>query len=239
MGPNNVVGTPNVQNQPVAPSGADAVEQALASMPMESNPNTPPMGMTQKKSGKGMLYGMIIFAILAIGGISFGVWAMLDGNSKVANLEKQVTDLRAQNNKLLEQLAESGTADTDIDVDDGSTSSVNPEDYIYVGEWGLKIKKPENWRGSVREYSFYNGYPQATDTLEIRESSEKGAGVMVGVGGGSCDTQVAAQHNTCFMIDGMVVIVTELVGELVDSNSSTVSEDFLKHFYNSENYSTI
>ncbi len=118
MGPNNVAGTPNVQKQPVAPSGADAVEQALASMPMEPNPNTPPMGMTQKKSGKGMLYGMIIFAILAIGGISFGVWAMLDGNSKVANLEKQVTDLRAQNNKLLEQLAEGG------EKNDGSTTTI-------------------------------------------------------------------------------------------------------------------
>lgn len=138
MGPNNVVGTPNVQNQPVAPSGADAVEQALASMPMESNPNTSPMGMTQKKSGKGMLYGMIIFAILAIGGISFGVWAMMDGNSKVANLEKQVTDLRAQNNKLLEQLAEYSVDNGD---DDDNDEMVND---VLIDEWALKIKIGDN-----------------------------------------------------------------------------------------------
>ena len=34
--------------------------------------------------------------ILAAGGIGFGVWAMLDGNQKVAELNQEVADLRSK-----------------------------------------------------------------------------------------------------------------------------------------------
>ena len=48
------------------------------------------------KKSHGMLYGMILLAILAVGGIGFGVWAMMDGNSQVAKKDEQITDLRSQ-----------------------------------------------------------------------------------------------------------------------------------------------
>ena len=144
MEPNNMAPeTSGTQGQSVTPTGADAIEQALAEANVEvASAVGVPMDTPAKKSGHGMLIGLILCILLAIGGIGFGVWAMIDGNTQKTNFEKQISELRAQNNKLLEQLAEGGDVDIDVDVENG-TSSVDPEDYIYVGEWGLKIKKPE------------------------------------------------------------------------------------------------
>ncbi len=36
-----------------------------------------------KKKSSGMLFGLIIMTILALGGVGFGVWAMMDGDSRV------------------------------------------------------------------------------------------------------------------------------------------------------------
>lgn len=123
MDPNNMnaAGMPNTPNQPVdsaQPIGPQTVEQALAEANMEVASGVP-MGAPAKKSSKGMIYGMIIFMILAIGGIGFGVWAMMDGNMQKANLEKQISDLRAQNNQLQEQIAEGGNGG-----DDGGTNAL-------------------------------------------------------------------------------------------------------------------
>lgn len=104
MDPNNM----NAAGMPNEPSQSSAVEQALAEEPMTPSSASASMGMPMKKSGKGMLYGMIIFIILAIGGIGFGVWAMMDGNTQKANLEKQISDLREQNNMLQDQIADEG-----------------------------------------------------------------------------------------------------------------------------------
>ena len=145
MGPNdmNAAKTPNTNNL----SDPSAIEQAIAEVSASPTPMSAPMGAPVKKSGKGMVLGMIIFAILAIGGIGFGVWAMMDGNTQKTNLEKQISDLRTQNNQLLGQIAG--------DDGGGEVSAVDPEDYIYVGEWGLKIKKPEGL--STPSYKFAQG----------------------------------------------------------------------------------
>ena len=44
-----------------------------------------------------MLLGLILCLILAAGGIGFGVWTMMDGNTQKENLNKQIADLKAQN----------------------------------------------------------------------------------------------------------------------------------------------
>lgn len=113
MEPNNMnpAGMPNMQNQPGMGSqsvGQNAMEQALAETSASPAPASVPMGAPVKKSGKGMLYGMIVFMILAIGGIGFGAWAMMDGNTQKANLERQISDLREQNNMLQDQIADEG-----------------------------------------------------------------------------------------------------------------------------------
>ena len=113
-------------------------------------------GAEPKKNGKGMLIGMVLFALLAAGGIGFGVWTMMDGNNQVADANKkvvaanqQVDELKKQNEELTEKLAkQEEKAETKGDT----STKVDTADYIYVGEWGLKIKIPEGLR--LYEYSF-------------------------------------------------------------------------------------
>lgn len=121
MDPNNVVGAPNIQNQPVAPVAPVAPK----------TPVTPVVpAEPEKKSGKGGIIAAILFAILAVGGVGFGVYTMMNGKTQEDALNEQITTLRKQNSELMEQM--------------GGGSAVNTEDYIYVGEWGVKFKIPDN-----------------------------------------------------------------------------------------------
>ena len=56
------------------------------------------------KKRKGMIIGMICLAILAAGGIGFGVWAYMDGNSRVEALNSQINTLKIQKDTLDEQV---------------------------------------------------------------------------------------------------------------------------------------
>lgn len=113
MNPNSVAGTPNVQAQPVQPE-----------------PN--PMAMGPTKPGKGVAIAAVLFALLAAGGIGFGVYTMMNSKKQEDALNEQIATLKKQNSELMEQIGEAG----------GST--VDTEDYIYVGEWGIKFKIPDN-----------------------------------------------------------------------------------------------
>ena len=110
----------------------------------------PAMPEAPKKKSNGMLIGLILCIVLAIGGIGFGVWMMMDSNTQKDSLNKQISDLRKQNNDLLEQVGNNNTT-INIDTDD---SNVDTADYIYVGEWGVKIKIPEGL--STVSYRFSN-----------------------------------------------------------------------------------
>ncbi len=127
----------------------------------------------KKKGGNGMLIGLILCLILAIGGIGFGIWAMMDGNSQVAERDKQIANLNQQLAEKVQTVVDNTTVvDAETGDDGKNETSVDPTDYIYVGEWGIKIKKPDNWRDIIKGYAFYNDYPQAVDTFEIMYSSD-------------------------------------------------------------------
>ncbi len=223
MEPNNMnsAGMPNMQNQPGMGSqsvGQNAMEQALAETSASPAPASVPMGAPVKKSGKGMLYGMIVFMILAIGGIGFGAWAMMDGNTQKANLEKQISDLRAQNNLLQEQIAEgSGSSDDD----GGNTSAINPEDYIYVGEWGIKIKKPDNLE--YVDYSFENAISDGNNEY----SEDYSAVSFVGIAAGSNKTDAKELLRQAFMNRCSMAGITRVSKENRDDyhGGSVVYED--------------
>lgn len=105
------------------------------------------MTKDMKKKNSGMLIGLIVLAIVALGGIGFGVWAMVDGNNQTRTLNNQISDLKKTNSELTEKLSrqeEKPVVDNEVIIDADTATKVNSEDYIYVGEWGLKIKIPEN-----------------------------------------------------------------------------------------------
>ena len=109
-----------------------------------------------KKKNKGMVFGMVFLALLAIGGIGFGVWALLDKNQSTETLNSQISTLKTQNTDLLDQLSNEAENDTIINID--TNSATNTIDYIYVGEWGLKIKIPNNLEFVSYQFARGNNY---------------------------------------------------------------------------------
>ncbi len=104
------------------------------------------------KKNTGMTIGMIILALLAAGGIGFGVWAYLSGNQKEAKLNEQVSELQSQ-------LAERPEVVDDVTSIDIAGDAAN---YIYVGEWGLKIKIPETLSSVSYRYSYEAGFTKVS-----------------------------------------------------------------------------
>lgn len=125
---------PNANNNVMG----NASQAAPQTMPASQNVNMMAQG-AKPKNNKGMMIGMIVLAILAVGGIGFGVWAFLSGNQK----EDKISELNNQVSSLQSQLAEQPETDeTVIEVDTDSTTDTAK--YIYIGEWGLKLKLPED-----------------------------------------------------------------------------------------------
>ncbi|MBO4813097.1 hypothetical protein J5491_03025 [Candidatus Saccharibacteria bacterium] len=94
-------GAASVANAPATPNLTKTEPKAK-----EPEPNIMAQGLSKNKSGKGMLYGLIFCLILAVGGIGFGVWTMMDGNTQKEQLNTQISSLKSQNNELSERIIE-------------------------------------------------------------------------------------------------------------------------------------
>ncbi|MBR3052395.1 hypothetical protein IKG60_02115 [Candidatus Saccharibacteria bacterium] len=141
-------GTP-VTNGASAPKPMRAPGFANVSSEVPNEANSENSASVEKpKKSHAMLFGMIFLAILAAGGIGFGVWAMLDGNSKVAKKDEQIAELNSQLSEATQQGIKEDitvTESNEIATETASGSSANADtaNYIYVGEWGLKIRIPD------------------------------------------------------------------------------------------------
>lgn len=117
-------------NPVMAPGSALVQKSALESPQTPSTkteePNMMKQGVSAKKKGKGAVLGMILLGILAVGGISFGIWEMLEVNTQKEQLNSQINILKQQNNELQDKLSEAddGIAVVDADIDDSSV--LNP-----------------------------------------------------------------------------------------------------------------
>lgn len=220
---------------------ASELEKELETTPAVDagpEPEPAPAKSKKKKSGGGLIIAMVFVILLAAGGIGFGVWAMMDGNQQKEELNSQITSLKKQNSELMEKISDETTDNTDCIVDKPTTDNdVDLSGYIYIEAMGIKIKKPDNFQTLVSEYSYSNGYPQAADSFEIRESQTPGAGITITTRTGSCGE--STDYVVCVDISGEAVSITEAVGELSPGTDSGMSEAFRSHFMNAENYSAI
>ncbi len=229
--------TPNVSNAPSASPASNntaaQMDAAIKAQNAQSGSNMMQSGNKNKgKGGKGTIYGMIFFAILAIAGIGFGVWTMMDGNTQKDSLNSQISTLKQQNNDLMDKISdmsEQEEEETTVIVD--PSANVDTTDYIYVGEWGLKIKMPDNWKDAIDSYAYHNDYPQAVDTLAIKEksSSDLANALLSYYGEQSCTDQLT-ERGMCFEINEEYYFI--------DFNASC-SEEFVNHFKNKDIYSAI
>jgi hypothetical protein len=124
---------PNNMNATGMPSRPSAPSQPAAPTFNEAPANPSPLCAPAKKSGKGTLYGMIIFAVLAVLGIGFSVYLMMDSNTLKTNYETQISNLKKQNSDLLNRIAE-------LEGYSGDEEEVDQTNYLTVEEWGLKVE---------------------------------------------------------------------------------------------------
>ena len=126
---------------------ANNTSPAPAPMTTPMNPGGDIVFKDKPKKKTGLIIGILFLVLLAAGGIGFGIWAYLDGNQKTSDLNNQISDLQ---NQLANQPEKE-----EIIINENTESDINPADYIYIGEWGIKIKIPSelNVTGYIYEKS--------------------------------------------------------------------------------------
>lgn len=115
---------------------------------MEQNAETgvpmTPVVDSKQKSGNGLKIATVIACIAAICGIGFGVYGMVQSSQK----DNQISDLKVQ---ISEQAMDGGQAE------DGTTKTDQKmEGYLYLDEFGIKIKIPDDTK--VTSYAYSSGY---------------------------------------------------------------------------------
>lgn len=215
-----------------APGGV--VPGAVPTMPIQDGMEPEEEPKKQKDiSSKKLWVGLTVaFGVLAVIGTTFGIVMMINGNQRSEDLTSQVNELEEENDDLLEQLKNQ--------ISEAESKPVTlmpviaePADYIYVGEWAIKIKKPENWRNMIREYAFFNDYPQAVDVLEIKEDPEvpTAHALIVNEGTVACE-DLTISYDVCFKVANNTYVVTGLPAV----GTGGVSDEFRDFVLNSENY---
>lgn len=112
---------------------------------------------------------------------------------------------------------------------------VSSKDYIYISEWGIKIKKPENWSDSFIYYSYYNvdrGGNFVIAETEVDNMTEDNPNLSkVGL--------TLFLDEDCVESDNTICINSDDITGLSVQYDSEVSDSLINHFSNVENYSKI
>ncbi len=186
---------------------------------------------TTEGNGRGLKIATIVACAVAVCGIGFGIYGMVQGSQKnISDLKVQIKEedgtVTTIETPKIETSAENGTT---VTIADSAVRYENPKDYIYVGEWGFKIKKAENWRYSVRSYGYYSGYPQAVDSFEIVAAGGDKAHAIINPSAGICGGDDTTDCVKIKIGDG------ETVFDVIVPKSAP--EEFRNWVMNPDNYS--
>lgn len=142
------------------------------------NFNPQPTEEAPKKPSNKSRIAIIILAIIALAGIGFGSFGLIQNNQK------------AQEIKVLQEAKiNAGSAiKTEISTEP-AIKTKNPADYIYIGEWGIKIKKPQDLKVTVYTYKImtdteslniygFNTVQQGLPNFVDRDRGNDGLGVI-------------------------------------------------------------
>lgn len=111
----------------------------------------PGMATGKQKSGKGLKIATALMTIIAICGVGFGVFGMMQSSKKdtspsdlkvqIKNADGTVTTIETPE---INTTTEDGTTVTITDTTKASGSPYIKDGYFYVPEWELKFKIPED-----------------------------------------------------------------------------------------------
>ena len=113
--------------------------------------------------GKGWKVATVVASVVAVCGIGFGVYGMMQGlqkNNQISDLKVQIKEedgtVTAIETPEIETTTDNGTTVTI--TDSVASEKVDSKKYLYVGPWGIKIAIPDSLRAVNYAYS-------AQDTL--------------------------------------------------------------------------
>ena len=163
--PNPVTPEPVNAEQVVAEQVTVAQVEPVAAGSVVEEPEKP-------KKSHGMLIGLILCLLLAAGGVGFGVWAWMDGNTQKDALNSQIAELKKQNNELRDKVSSKPEVEEDVTVDVETDSRFrNPviksgtEDIMYV--LGLQSSYILGQVANKRvDISIFNGEVSRCDIME-------------------------------------------------------------------------
>ncbi len=103
--------------------------------------------MSAQKSGKGWKIATVIISLVALGGIGFGVYGMVQSSQKdsqIADLKVQIEDSNGTITTIetpeIETTTNNGTTVTITDTTKVSGGPYIENGYFYVPKWGVKYK---------------------------------------------------------------------------------------------------
>ena len=146
-----------------------AIDSATARNAAPVQPQNPAPTQKPRKS-RGMIFGMIFFALLAVCGAVFGVMMMLQKDTESKNYESQISTLKKSNAELVDALTSVPLAVTNAngeEVELQSPVNVNPKDYLYIGEWGIKVKIPDGLKITGYKYDERDFYSLGVDGAAV------------------------------------------------------------------------
>ena len=108
MQPNNNAINNSVEKTTPASTPVSGSVEMLEKPAMTESPNNDVVFNDKPKKSHGMVIGMVLLALLAAGGIGFGVWAMMDGNQQKDALNSQISSLKKQINDLQDKINDGG-----------------------------------------------------------------------------------------------------------------------------------
>lgn len=130
----------------------------------QTTPTTLPITSSNKQgNGKGLKIATVVASIVAVCGIGFGVYGMMQSSQK----DSQISDLKVQvkedngtitaiESPEIETTTDNGTVVTIVDKP--SLSEDELSHYIYIAQWNLKIALPASLKNLSYRYYMGAGY---------------------------------------------------------------------------------
>lgn len=139
---------------------------------------TPIMDGSKQSNGKGLKITAALACIVAACGIGFGVYGMIQSSQKdnqISDLKVQVKDSNGTVTTIeapeIETTTDNGTT---VTITDTVAAAENPADYIYIGEWGTKIKISDELTNI--SYAYVDDNSKDTCGVLMLTASTKGDG---------------------------------------------------------------
>lgn len=132
------------------------------SVPVPDNTGDNVVFQDKPKKTLGVILGMVFLVLLAVGGIGFGVWAMMDGDTQKEQLNEQIDalkalidDLEKQNEEKSDNANDDDNSDSNNSVNEANENLTYEGSYIDIEEWGFRISIPNELVITNHEYKDY------------------------------------------------------------------------------------